>query len=128
MLRGWSSCASLGTTWLLVATSEVVDILESINPLASVVLIHIAVVQRLGAIVVHHQADVLSRKMRLQVFYHLLVFAIELGPDLDSEHALSAKSALVKESDSRDHICVFELSGHDAEHKLVPDGLQEWQV
>ena len=61
----------------------------------------------------------------MQVGDHRFTRAVKLCPDLDSEHALTVKDALVEEPDSRDHVSILELACDDAEYKLVPDLLQK---
>ena len=52
---------------------------------------------------------------------------IEFGPDLDSEHVLAIKTALVKQTDAGEHVWVDKCVSHHAEDQLFPEGLQERQ-
>ena len=70
------------------------EVLERIEPFCSVLRVDPSL-QRLRALILDHQVDVLSFKMRLEVAHHLLRRAVELGPYLDSEGCLVAEFCLI---------------------------------
>jgi len=80
------------TRWARLVVREV---LERLNPISGDLWVS-TTFQGLSLAILNHELNVLVLKMRLQVLNHQLAIAIELGPDLDSEHAFTVECAFVE--------------------------------
>ena len=70
-----------------------------------------------------HLFDIVLFQMALHLIEQVFLLVTELCPNLNAEVVFAAILALVKQSDSRNHISDLERAGDHAENEFFPDVL-----